>query len=551
MENSEYFNKLIKIHEDLLLFLDDDEEKEEEKYRNFIKDLKEHYNNRKVILFLLSKIVKNRHRSSTFINKIEKIILDISDMLKSNYENHILFEIFKRNKIILALLIKHKIITINYFNYLKFKEEKKEDYLLYLFPEFKDFYSRKESKKIKEKIYLMEGIDIEDKKDRETFEEKRLKGENGHYICELIRNDYIDEFVSYMTRTNINPSSKIKPSIFETNSFLIKSEPTLIEYAAFYGAITIFNYLRMSGAELTPKLPIYAIHSNNAELIHIVEELNFKKEVNFEINCINESIKCHHLEIANYCIYKVFYGGLVDYSTSIKSLNFAYFPTKLPINDDTVYKICKYDLFELIKPDFLDFLKDENNEMKKDIFKCVTVLNNTDVINFCIENLSIIKKTEYFTSFASCPSLLKIEIPSSYESISDNMFRPFKYIREIVIPSSVTSIGKGAFMNLEFLKTVKFESSSSLESIGDAAFNNCISLESISIPSTVESIGEYAFYNCKSLKEITIPPHVTMILERTFENCTSLTKVRVPSTAKYVDWFAFSNCISLDKIEDY
>ncbi|KAK8835793.1 hypothetical protein M9Y10_040616 [Tritrichomonas musculus] len=154
-------------------------------------------------------------------------------------------------------------------------------------------------------------------------------------------------------------------SIFEANSFLIKNEPTLIEYAAFFGAITIFNHLRMSGAELTPRLPIYAIHSNDSELIHIIERLDFDREVNFEINCINESIKCHHLEFANYCIYNVCYGGLVDYSTSIKLLNFAYFPNKLPTDEDTFYKICKYDLFELIKPDFLDFLKNENNEMKK------------------------------------------------------------------------------------------------------------------------------------------------------------------------------------------
>ena len=43
------------------------------------------------------------------------------------------------------------------------------------------------------------------------------------------------------------------------------SEPTLIEYTAFYGAIQILNYLNKRGVELTSSLWIYTIHSKNAE----------------------------------------------------------------------------------------------------------------------------------------------------------------------------------------------------------------------------------------------------------------------------------------------
>ena len=47
---------------------------------------------------------------------------------------------------------------------------------------------------------------------------------------------------------------------------------TLIEYSAFYGSIQIFNFLRMNNVELSPSLWLYAIHGNNAELIHLLEE---------------------------------------------------------------------------------------------------------------------------------------------------------------------------------------------------------------------------------------------------------------------------------------
>ena len=62
-------------------------------------------------------------------------------------------------------------------------------------------------------------------------------------------------------------SIKIKPSIFETNSFLIDKEPTLIEYATFFESIQIIQYFKYSQVPFTFSLWKYAVHSNNAELI--------------------------------------------------------------------------------------------------------------------------------------------------------------------------------------------------------------------------------------------------------------------------------------------
>ena len=107
----------------------------------------------------------------------------------------------------------------------------------------------------------------------ENFYEKRRERENDNQICKLIRKDSIIDFITYINQNDIQSKSIINPSIYETNLFLIKNQKVqLIEYAAFCGSIQIFNYLQNNGAELTPLLWLYAIHSNNAELIQILEE---------------------------------------------------------------------------------------------------------------------------------------------------------------------------------------------------------------------------------------------------------------------------------------
>lgn len=51
-----------------------------------------------------------------------------------------------------------------------------------------------------------------------------------------------------------------------------KKSISIIEYASFFGSIQIFQYLIMNKVELKPSLWLYAIHSQNAELISLLEE---------------------------------------------------------------------------------------------------------------------------------------------------------------------------------------------------------------------------------------------------------------------------------------
>lgn len=111
----------------------------------------------------------------------------------------------------------------------------------------------------------------------------------------------VEEFIADINQLSIPLKSKIKQSIFETNAFLIENKPSLIEYAAFFGSIQIFRYLQMNGVELEPSLWLYVIHSNNPEMIHFLEENNVKPNDKGEFDKpLEEAIKCHHNEIADY-----------------------------------------------------------------------------------------------------------------------------------------------------------------------------------------------------------------------------------------------------------
>ena len=130
--------------------------------------------------------------------------------------------------------------------------------------------------------------------DMKNFDNNRKLGEDNSYICQLIRYDSIDEFISFTNQNNLSLSSKIQSSIFETNSLLMQKEPTLIEYAAFYRSVKIFQYLQSNHIELTPSLWFYSIHGQKLDLIFNLEENNAIPETASYAKCFEESIKCHH-----------------------------------------------------------------------------------------------------------------------------------------------------------------------------------------------------------------------------------------------------------------
>lgn len=158
-----------------------------------------------------------------------KLKTEIQNQL-TNFE---IFDIFKENKRILLILFEEKIITADkeMATVLTQPLYTNRFYYFFFFPELSIFLNKVMKKRAKKKKSTYQPGE---------FELNRQKGENEHYICELIRNDSIDDFIIFLNEKNISVSNQIKPSIFETNTFLLDKDnnnemPTYIEYAAFCG----------------------------------------------------------------------------------------------------------------------------------------------------------------------------------------------------------------------------------------------------------------------------------------------------------------------------
>ena len=242
-----------------------------------------------------------------------------------------------------------------------------EKYPQYLFDFIRPFIHEEERMKINKELAEY-NVFFFDK-----YEEKHSNGQNLSVICELIRNDSVEEFISYVSRTNTSLSkTKINASICETNPLLLKNEPTLIEYAVFYGSIQFFQYLKFNEVVLSPMLWIYTIHSKNPELIHILEENEIMPEDRTYCVCLTEAIKCHHNNIANYIRFNLLE---FKYSEQIigekitkagfKYHNYSYFPDNLN-NSYVFFCMCEFKYY-----DFVNIFLEVN---KKDIESSVILI---------------------------------------------------------------------------------------------------------------------------------------------------------------------------------
>lgn len=183
---------------------------------------------------------------------------------------------------------------------------------------------------------------------------KKEIGENDLYICDLIRNDSIDEFIVYINKNDYPLTNTIKPSIYDTNTIIYNRKVTILEYAFFFGSIRIITYILNKGIKLSEKLWPFAIHSNNAELINLLEENHLIPQNNkLALKYLEEAIMCHHNNIASYIQdnyvrndINVFYKNIQIYS--FRYVNYAKM-AESQINNDSFLYACQYNYIELVK----------------------------------------------------------------------------------------------------------------------------------------------------------------------------------------------------------
>lgn len=240
----------------LLTFLDNDEQQEENYQKicqiitghNFIQNNKE----LKPFIKLIQKLVRNHHRSSNFFDNIFKILEIFLKDIKQIYSNFEIFQLFKNDKRILLFLVESGALTIDEQISCNMRKGK------YKYDNYPQYFNLSPSNGNTD----------------EQFIKNRQIGENDEYVCQLIRNDSIKEFIIYINETNLPIQTyTIQSSIFETNSYLLKHNPTLLEYSTFCGSIQIFQYLMKNDVKLTPSLFEYAIHSNNSEIIYLKNKI--------------------------------------------------------------------------------------------------------------------------------------------------------------------------------------------------------------------------------------------------------------------------------------
>ena len=350
----------------LLNFLDKDYDVEE----NFqiLKAIfdEQDFQNKKYFLnslfHLITEISNNHNRSANFYEKIERVLDYFKNSIKQNYSNSQIFNIFQSNKRLILYFLEEKLLIFDDYIINKIttdKSFKKMKYTRYFYPELKQFLkfeknTQKEGEETKKtftkrkKTYKRsfnynsnkdeessssfedeysdnEEDDLNEEEVNDDFYTNRKIGENHHYICTLIRKDLIEDFIIYVEKNNYSLTSKIEPSIYETNSFLQeRKKVTLIKYASFFGSTQIFNYLRLNQVKLNSKLWMYAIHSNSSELYSLLEE-NHVKIKNTYLTYFNESIKCHHNDFTNYFLsnhLQDYKDNQFNYRTTIEALKY-------------------------------------------------------------------------------------------------------------------------------------------------------------------------------------------------------------------------------------
>ncbi|KAK8896935.1 hypothetical protein M9Y10_014862 [Tritrichomonas musculus] len=486
---------------------------------------------------ILNFISINHYFNVTFFKRIEKLLNQYALYITKNFKNSGLFNIFKNNKRILQFLIEKKIFQFDEYiiNEIKYSNDPETKSIYYFFfPEIKRFKEIIGEIRIKN---IENEIISQDSSNFNNFDLKRKEGQNDSYICCLIRQDLIENFVSFVNRTNYHLTSEVKPSIFETNLFLKESNPTLIEYAAFYNSIQIFQYLLYNKVELEPSLWLYAIHGHSLNVIHLLEYNKVSPPKGNYVECLIEAIKCHHNDIASYIennliatdeIYKNIEIKERLLSNILQFHNYSYFPSNFT-NDNEFFYLCNHNYTKIVSI----FLSNKEKEVK----------NNTIVNLYC----KLLKTNAAHLFYLKEKDVIsKIAIPPSIKRIEFSAFSKFSSLKQISIPSSVIYIGDYAFNKCVLLEQISIPFS--ITSIKEATFNCCYKLSQISIPPSVITIEKDAFYNCQSLKQVSIPSSVTSIGNYAFSSCISLKQIFIPSSVLSIGNYAFNYCFSLTNI---
>ncbi len=175
------------------------------------------------------------------------------------------------------------------------------------------------------------------------------------------------------------------------------------------------------------------------------------------------------------------------------------------------------------------------------------------------------------TGVTNREKLYRLSLPEDIEGISideigKESFANCPNLEMVFLPSSIEKVGVGAFRNCPNLRVVVL--SENIYQIGASAFEGCASLENINIPSALEQVGARAFYACSSIRSIHLPYDILLgamcfsscsgMLSFDAENVRSLPdgcllssgvkKLKISNKLKSIGVSALSRCTKLEEI---
>lgn len=356
--------------------------------------------------------------SESHFKSLDLIILlfkNYQEIITSNFSSDDLFSIFSSNKTLLLSLYENKCINIST---LQKKFNSSSFQFPFFYPEFKSNFDILTSEQ-KEQIQAI------DKEIQEKYESKidiflnfRKEGHSEMTIAKLIRDDDIDKFTVFVSPENFDLNMTIPLSIFESHP-LLQSEPTLIEYACFFGSIKIFKFLWLRELNINKRIFEFAIAGKNFEIIHIIE--NKCKTGDNEINNSNKIIhkksryRMNDFVIDNDCLF-----AAINYQ---QPEVFDYFIEKyndLKLTETMLPKIIESHNFLMFQYIIQYILKETPNCQMS-----ITSNYKTEIKNFSIDQILKMKDNlnKNFLHFACIYGNIEIvDFLCKYKSSNDNDF---------------------------------------------------------------------------------------------------------------------------------
>lgn len=152
-------------------------------------------------------------------------------------------------------------------------------------------------------------------------------------------------------------------------------------------------------------------------------------------------------------------------------------------------------------------------------------------------------------TFYSCTALVRVDLPTSLQTVKQNAFQGCTKLAIITFPdySLANLAADSIFADCSSLTTFTFGKYCALTAFGSNIFSNCVKLATIVIPANCSSIGDGAFSNCVALSNITFESnsHMTSLSNTAFSGCTALLNYTVPDSFTQINSSCFGGATAI------